>query len=49
MSGQLMAVNGPLARSVRDARLALSAMAVLDAGEIVEAHAGTCIPIDPRD
>ena len=30
MSGQLMAVNGPLARSVRDARLAFSAMAVRD-------------------
>jgi amidase len=31
MSGQLMAVNGPLTRSVRDARLALSAMAARDA------------------
>src|SRR5215207_9039458 len=30
MSAQLMAVNGPLARSVRDARLALSAMAARD-------------------
>ena len=30
MSGQLMAVQGPLARSVRDARLALTAMAVRD-------------------
>ncbi|HLZ72493.1 MAG TPA: amidase [Dehalococcoidia bacterium] len=30
MSGQLMAVNGPLARSVRDLRLALAAMAVRD-------------------
>jgi amidase len=30
MSGQLMAVNGPLARSVRDVRLALSAMATRD-------------------
>ncbi|RIK43540.1 MAG: amidase [Chloroflexi bacterium] len=30
MSGQLMAVQGPLTRSVRDARLALAAMAVRD-------------------
>ncbi|HEY7293899.1 MAG TPA: amidase [Dehalococcoidia bacterium] len=30
MSGQLMAVNGPMARSVRDLRLALAAMAVRD-------------------
>jgi amidase len=30
MSGQLMAVQGPLTRSVRDARLALTAMAVRD-------------------
>ena len=30
MSGQLMAVNGPLARSVRDVRLALAAMAARD-------------------
>jgi amidase len=30
MSGQLMAVQGPLTRSVRDARLALGAMAVRD-------------------
>jgi amidase len=30
MSGQLMAVNGPLARSVRDLRFALAAMAVRD-------------------
>lgn len=30
MSGQLMSVNGPLARSVRDLRLALAAMAVRD-------------------
>jgi amidase len=30
MSGQLMSVNGPLARSVRDARLALAAMAARD-------------------
>lgn len=30
MSSQLMLVNGPLARSVRDARLALAAMAVRD-------------------
>jgi amidase len=30
MSSQLMAVNGPLARSVRDARLALAAMAARD-------------------
>jgi amidase len=30
MSGQLMAVNGPLTRSVRDARLALAAMAARD-------------------
>jgi amidase len=30
MSGQLMAVQGPLTRSVRDARLALKAMAVRD-------------------
>ncbi len=30
MSGQLMAVQGPLARSVRDARLALTAMAARD-------------------
>lgn len=30
MSGQLMAVNGPLARSVRDLRLALAAMAAPD-------------------
>jgi amidase len=29
-SGQLMAVNGPLTRSVRDARLALAAMSVRD-------------------
>lgn len=31
MSGQLMAVNGPLARSVRDLRLALRVMSVRDA------------------
>jgi amidase len=30
MASQMMAVNGPLTRSVRDARLALSAMAVRD-------------------
>lgn len=30
MSGQLMAVNGPLTRSVRDARLALTVMAARD-------------------
>ncbi len=30
MSGQLMAVNGPMARSVRDVRLALAAMAARD-------------------
>ncbi len=30
MSGQLMAVNGPMARSVRDIRLALSVMAARD-------------------
>ena len=30
MSGQLMAVNGPMARSVRDLRLALTAMAARD-------------------
>jgi amidase len=30
MSGQLMAVNGPMARSVRDLQLALAAMAVRD-------------------